>query len=399
MKIFLSKITAKQWLIISLVLTTLAKLFLAFKYDTADTGAMNFASGLFLEQVDVYNHPQVNFSPPPFSLHVFALIKFFANISGIPFEGLWKLPAVFSDIGIGILIYFISQKMYKRTEWTALRLSLWYIVNPITLYVSGFHGQSESVWVFLVLLAWYFIIFQKRIIVAAVIMALAIAYKLPAILLFPALFLSIQENDKKILFAIFVGSVTSLSFLPEIITSFAAINRQVLQYSSIIGIWGFSGVLSKVLQPLIFVGMIKKIAFALKVLLFVTVGWTYFKYYLSSYKNFFDLCLVILVLFLVFTPGFGTQYLLWPLPFLVITQHRILKIYTILTTFAFMHTYGIDFVVFNSVINFLQKNLYYKTLMIYPYDLYFPIWILLLHALMRKNTLYVLMVRADQKSE
>jgi Gpi18-like mannosyltransferase len=368
-------------LAIACIFSLSVKIFLAFNYDTGDTGAMNLASSLFVQHQEVYGNPQVYFSPPPFSLHVFAVIQKIAQKTGLPFSGLWKMPAVFSDMGLGILIYVICRQYYKRSKEKSTRLTLWYVLNPITWYVSGFHGQSEAVWIFLILLAWYFLYRYGQVVFAALCTALALAYKLPAILLFPALLLTLKKRNQQILFIVVVGVLFIGSLFPEIITSQSNVVRQVFLYSSALNIWGFTSVARKFLLAETAVHLIPLLAAFLKIVLFGTLGWTYFKYLLMEKKDFFCLCLIVITVFLVFTPGFGIQYLLWPLPFLILVNHPWKGWYTFFTTFAFWNTYGISWKLLTEPVSFLQLNLFYKFNMLYPYDLYFPVWILLAQSL------------------
>src|SRR3989344_6049854 len=55
---------------------------------------------------------------------------------------LLKLPAILADLGIGILIYNVVQKIKPDK---ALFASAFYVLNPLTIFLSGIWGQTESV--------------------------------------------------------------------------------------------------------------------------------------------------------------------------------------------------------------------------------------------------------------
>ena len=87
----------------------LIRVLFAFTYDTGDTGAFCQASQFFLENKEVYANPAVFYSGPPFALHVTALSHFLADTFHLPCSGMWKMPTVFADIGIGYLIFRIER--------------------------------------------------------------------------------------------------------------------------------------------------------------------------------------------------------------------------------------------------------------------------------------------------
>lgn len=364
-------------LFIILVVSFVLKIVLAYTADTADTGAFNLATKLFLQGKDVYAHPDVNLSPPPLFLHFLSVLRIGSDALHLPFEGSWKLPSVIADTAIAAFIYVISIKEHHLTEKKALRLTMIYAFNPIALFVSGFHGQAESTWILLILIAWYLCAVQKKLIWSAVFAALAVSYKLPALLLLPGLFLTLPKRKDWIQYMLILGVLFLISLLPEIITTRAALIRQVFAYSSTPNVWGFSLLMSKLFHPEVALSLSGILSKMLKLSILIVSGITLTRYLARKSSDFFTLSLSIIVIFLFFSPGFGSQYMLWPLPFLLLSHHRYVWKYTILTTFAFLNTYGIPLAIFTLPIQFLQYHVFYKMYFLYPYDLYIPIWILL----------------------
>lgn len=113
---------------------------------------------------------------PPITILVFTLFRFLYQVSNslltwlnfqikffpsflIPLSStlnmqavFLKLPAIFADLGIGILLYQMFAK--KRT---ALLVSALYLLNPAIIYVSAVWGQIESIPLFFLLLSYYFL--------------------------------------------------------------------------------------------------------------------------------------------------------------------------------------------------------------------------------------------------
>lgn len=73
--------------------------------------------------------------------------------------GFMKLPAIFADLGIGLVLYKIFRKLkYSRPLiWTSL-----YLFNPATLYVSSVWGQIESVTTLFLIISLYCAYFAQK---------------------------------------------------------------------------------------------------------------------------------------------------------------------------------------------------------------------------------------------
>ncbi len=370
-----------------LILAFIIRIILAFCYDTGDTGAVNLATTTFLKGHEVYSNSNIYFSPPPFSLHILVLLHLISNNLHIPFTGFWKILANLSDLGIGILIYLISIKFFKRSKETAKLLCVWYLFNPVVLFVSGYHGQQESVWLFFILSTWYILSYSKKSIIttgiAGVLAGFAIGYKLPAAILIIPLFFAVPGLTNQIIFVCVTGLVCAVSFFPEMLNpvSRQGIIKQVFLYSSTLNVWGISLLAAKI--PFLSKHFTSIIAAFLKILMAVAMGLNFILSHMKK-KNFFEVSLSTILIFLFLTPGFGTQYLLWPVPFLILLTNRYLFLYTLVVTFGFLHFYSLLFPPLDFILKLLQENIYYKIHLFYPYDLLLPIWILIVYMLFQK---------------
>ena len=370
-----------QKLKLAIVAALIIKIILAALFDTADSGAMNLASSLVVQGEEVYNHPQVDLSSPPLHLHVLGSLRYISDALSIPFTFFWKIPAIVADTGIAFFIFRILRKKYNYSKKKASSLTIWFVLNPISLYVSGFHGQSEAVWILFSLLSWYALSYRKKPVLAGLLAAVAVGYKLPAILLLPALTFTPKLLNQKIEFVMSFCFFFVMTLFPEIVTSRSGLMREVFMYKSAYGLWGITSLIQKIYQPLHAEIITQNIAKYLQLIILTSSLLFLTKKYLTKTYDFFVVSLYTIVVFLFFTPGFGIQYLFWPLPFLVITNNKLLKHYTFWVTFAFVHTYGISWWIFSKPITFLQRHFYYKTKMLYPYDLYFPVWLVLVRML------------------
>jgi len=383
-----------------LLMGCIIRVLLAFSFDTGDTGAFCLASTRFLQKQEVYNAPDIYYSGPPFALHLTAFTNFLGQSLHLPCEGMWKMPAVLCDIGIGYLIYFISRKKFSRSKKQAKIMTMWYIFNPISVFISGFHGQQDPFWVFFILLSWLLLDYYKNYIVSAVFAGIAVAYKLPAILLLPGIFLLVPKWKNKLIWSVIVVGLFGVSLLPEIITSQQGVIKQSFLYSSTPNVWGWTRIATLLLSSspetkVLASTLVSKI---LKLILVLALGTYYLKTIQKDQFDFLQISVDVIAIWYVFTPGFGTQYLFWLLPFLVLKRNPLTFLYTIFVSFAFFHTYGLNFAPTNLILHWLQQHLYYKSKILYPYDLYFPVWILSFFLLFHKERALLEKIRALLKN-
>ncbi len=361
----------------TIIIALLLRIFIAFFYGgTGDTGAFCHAGDLVLEGKHVYSNPNVFFSGPPFALHVTAEMNRIGDRFGLPCEGMWKMPSILADIGIISLIFLIARTRLHKSVHEAVAMSRWYAYNPISLFVSAYHGQQESFWLFGILLSWYFIASKRRMLFTVVPAALAVAYKLPALMFIPLLMNEFPTWNKKLVFGLSVGLLFVASLLPELITETRSLIRQSFLYSSTPNVWGFPRIASIWISVLsLDPEFLTVVASALKRILLIAIPvsilWSYFKK-----RPFLDSSFSLVIIFLVLAPGFGIQYLIWPLPFMILLQRRELSFYTLYMTFAMNHFYNLSILPVNFIIEQLQKYVYYPLKILYPYDLVIPVWLL-----------------------
>ncbi len=110
------------------------------------------------------------------------LVFFFENQNVLP--AFHKIVSIFSDIGIGILIYLLAKTIFNVKSPAAFGAMCLYLFNPSVFYNSTLWGQLESVPVFFVLLAVWLLLHNKYLSAHASFMA-ALLFKQSSLLFFP----------------------------------------------------------------------------------------------------------------------------------------------------------------------------------------------------------------------
>jgi len=107
---------------------------------------------------------------------------------------LLKLPFVFSDLGIGILIYKVVKDLVKKNT-LALLAACFFLFNPALIYNSIVWGQTDSLISFLSLLGlWLF--WKDKLFFGVFFFILSLFFKLSLIILLPLLIFMIWQKRR-----------------------------------------------------------------------------------------------------------------------------------------------------------------------------------------------------------
>jgi len=300
----------KRSLIIALGIATLVKLLLAavtigsndvvtwraFAHNAMMCGrcAYQFAG----PYGDPFNHP-------PFIIHFLKLIGM-SSAAWFPF---WiRLPAILSDIGMVLVVT-------RLIPGISTRLSVLLALNPVSILVSGFHGNTDPVMIFFLVLAVY-LLKTDRLKWAAAAFGMAINIKIVPLLMVPAILIYIwsRKSAKSMILFVCIAAVVVLALsMPYILSNPLAILTATLGYRGLYGRWGISLILAGF--PISEVG--HEIAYRVLQLLVIALTLV-LAVYLNRRK--IDLTYQIgLIFFLLFllTPAHALQYLAWPIPFIL----------------------------------------------------------------------------------
>lgn len=188
-----------RYLLIFLVLALFIRLLFIFHPGfLADIAYWKWWSSSPAEKGLVYTINYVNYNYPSFYLYILKLTGHiyllfaptnspdFWNTYNPLFLFLIKLPYIFADLGIGILIFLFVKTLLPKTlnpKFTlrySLLAPLLYLFNPVVIYNSAIWGQTDSLGTFFALLAMY--------------MAVKGKISLSGVLLSLAFFLKVQTN-------------------------------------------------------------------------------------------------------------------------------------------------------------------------------------------------------------
>jgi hypothetical protein len=292
---------------------------MAFSFGSNDMNTWSrFAD--FIDQnglLQTYRQVQ-KFNHPPFMGLMAVALNDFATWSGIPFRLCWKVPPLMGDLFAMSLLW---RHFAPRGALLAAASVAVFSCNPVSIMVTAFHGNTDSLLAVLVL---YAAILHGRfqLFGAGLAIAGAVNVKVVALILVPGYLVLCTTPALALRFA--AGFV--LGCVPILATALmvpAAFYRNVFAYDSQIRPWGVNAwaLYCQGYDPELYrlvtveyraVG--KQIIVALSLALALAGR--------LRRWNAIKLGAATMGLFLFVTPGFGIQYLVWLVPLLAASSLR-----------------------------------------------------------------------------
>jgi hypothetical protein len=242
-----------------------------------------------------------------------------------------KLPVLLADLGILLACWANDSRSAQRAAWL-------FALHPVSILVTAFHGQFDSVMLFFVLLSLRFLQ-AGRLDSSALSLSAAIATKSVPVLLLPFMILSL--GAARAVRFVFLAIVPVLALLlPYALADPAALARELLGYGGIadfgwIGVWrGLRWLTSGALFRSEAAHWPASIP-AAKALFFVVylAGlWAMATRKLRWTPP--QATLAVFLAFLTFYGAISAQYLLWPVPFGALLPSLWFGIYTAAATAA-----------------------------------------------------------------
>ena len=247
----------------------------------------------------IYGDP---FNHPPFMIHVLLVLDWISRKTHLSFPFLLRFPAITADIGTLFLIYRMQRiGVLKTTVAAIVALAL----CPISILISGFHGNTDSVLVFFIVASVYLLLVKQSEWAAGLAFGMAINIKVVPIILVAVFALNIKTWRARFLFFVSAALIVMLCSLPYLAQAPSMIIKGTLFYGGFPAAWGLSNFLHAA-----------GLSNAWRVITFVTVLAAPFWMYHRRVDLYTQIG-VVFFLFLLLTPSFGVQYLAWPVPFIL----------------------------------------------------------------------------------
>jgi hypothetical protein len=201
---------------------------------------------------DVYDLPG-RYPYLPLHLYVLAATGWLAAQTPVPFLVLAKLPAVAADAALAVLVGRAAAALGREEDAPALAMVC--ALNPVSLLVTGYHGQFDAVPTALLFGAWYGITFRRgrgAMLLSALLLGFAVADKTWPLVPAPVLFWRVRGARARAAYAALAAlpPVAALA-LYELLVPGGALHAlsRVAAYQGMVGAWGYSELLMRAAGP------------------------------------------------------------------------------------------------------------------------------------------------------
>ena len=255
-----------------------------------------------------YNHP------PLMSLFLRAVRPLAPLVPhGFPF--IMRIPAITADAICGFVLYRLIAACWDPRR--ALKAAVIFWCSPVLLLVSGFHGNTDPVFMFLIVLAAERLLLGRSPLVAGLLLGLSMNIKLVPVMAVPAFFFALTTWKDRFRLAGAVTLMVVLGYGYHMLVARDALMTNVFGYASQSGnlgltwFWNISGVseVNTVLAP-----WLKRLMFALIALFSFIITRPIRRkrtFFPASGRLMLEALGWTFLLFLVFSPAFGVQYTAW----------------------------------------------------------------------------------------
>lgn len=327
----------KYILIIGLFVALALRLFLAFTYyGSIDVDNALYVTDQFFKGLNVYETTSYNHTP--IWLIFLIIARLISSLFNIPFYGVYKIYAIIADILIGILIFKISYYQLKLNYKISVVNSFLYLFSPVSIIISSLHGQFDSI-PLVFLLGAYILLYDKKPkeVLSAILLGIAIAFKTWPIFFLPLYLLNKKiEQTRKLKYSVIVLFVFILPLVPYLFKSLKDTLGNIFLY---FGTADFG--LAVIFQYFIInkiepISNIVNLIYSHKglpatLILLVILIFTYTTIKNKKF-NFNRSAVFTVVCIYSFSFKLGAQYLLWIIPFLILSKYyKFYVIYTIAT--------------------------------------------------------------------
>jgi uncharacterized membrane protein len=305
-----------RWLIFAVALPALAvKLVIAYvTFGTNDiVHWMDFAQAVKrVGPVQVYAFPftQSLYNHPPLIGYFLLAVNYLTHF-GLPVKFSIRAAASLADVASAFLVFEVLHRRRPLAEATAAGILV--AASPVLFAVSGFHGNTDPIFTMLILLSVFLLAERRTPATAGVAIALALSIKIVAVVVVPGLLVYAARRGRRTLvrFVMALGAVFVLIWTPALHSEWAPIRKNVLGYrGSLLHPWGLPQFAQWAGMPDVSNWLNGSGVLVVAVCAGVGAAAVWAKPSLVV-----EAMALAMVAFMLLSPAFAVQYLVWPVLF------------------------------------------------------------------------------------
>jgi hypothetical protein len=272
-----------------------------------------YRNGTILRDMGVAYHFEV-FNHPPFIIHLLSWWGALAKSSGLPLRFWVRFTCAVADLASIFLLLAIV--LSRRIPVHAASLML-IAASPVSLMISGFHGNVDPIMLAFLLLSLY-LLEVDSVWLAGAALGTAVNIKIVPLLFAPAMFLSLPRR-KGVTFVLGAAVMLAIGSVPFLFEDPLLIATNVFGYSPQSGMWGLSSLILALWSKSAF----RVFALVSRPVLLLSLG--VLSLWMNSWTRkpaLFAQCGFLAFFVLAASPGFGVQYLVWLVPWTCLLRFR-----------------------------------------------------------------------------
>lgn len=318
-----------MWFVVAMVVGLLLRLLLAWHfYGSSDVRAWEYFSDYFANGKSPYDSPKYNYTPVWF--WVITCMSKAAQVFGVKFSFAIKLPLILADG----LMAAVLMHLGRRAGFGIIPATI-FILNPVSIIITGVHGQFDNLSLLFCLLACAASLKgpQQASWKTLVALSAAVCVKHFNVLFVPVFAFYKKTIRSRGIYLAFPAVAFVAIFMPYL-KDWRGIVSHVLSYNLHGGYWGWSGILVRswlaltgqdlALAP--WFGAIDYFNLILYGIIFAaSIQW-------ARRYDALDSVIGILLLFYALSTQMAPQYTVWILPFASLRPNKWLVLYTLFGT-------------------------------------------------------------------
>lgn len=301
-------------------------------FGTADVEIWDMYSAYWLTQKPLYDPPYYfNYAPPWYFFIILATE--ISKLTWLPFFTTIKCLLSVWDLANAVCIWKIATLM-KVSPPTIEKIVFAFALNPVSILVTGFHGQFDSIASFFTLLAIYWMhkpAARWNWMWALISYSTGVMFK-HFIVLLAGVFAFCQNNTlKKIFWFLGTPALFALSLVPFLAAGQIAGVQKIFDYSISSGYWGWCGIIARSLLFLFNYDIIREPWFLYTDYLNVGIQvlCIVLPFFWLKKWNIIECTVRIFLFFYICTTQMAPQYTVWIIPFAAFIRGKYFWIYSV----------------------------------------------------------------------
>jgi len=255
---------------------------------------------------------------------------------GVPLRVTIRTISSAADLLSGLLVFEILRRRASLLRSTISGVAV--AASPVLFLISGYHGQTDPLFVMLVLLGSFLIIDKRMALLGGVALGLALGIKLVPIVALPtvAVYLLRHRRDLLTRAATGFGVAFAVTWGPAILTEWDGLTRNLLGYAGINerpwGLVRFADGLGWSGASQFMIGPGRYVVLMMCAFIPAALAWRWQRLGMESVA-------LSLVAFLVLSPAFSVQYLSWAVAAAYLLDIWSATLYNVLAGFLLYQIY------------------------------------------------------------